>query len=279
MRCSTQDRYVLEEVIGNGGMGAVHRAQDTKTGQLVAVKIPHPCCDQCEVGVRFRLEQHILSGLNHPAIVRMLDCGNDFQLDGSDNPCPYIVTELVDGITIRELVVLEAPLAASAGCAVIADVLSGLDYAHRHQIVHGDISPGNVMISTEGRAKIMDFGGSLDFGDADQTAPATVVRTPRYMAPEQALGQPLDPQTDVYGCGCLLYTLLTGQPPFPGDDPVALAFQHTYQPVAPPSARRPTIPTQLDATVIRALAKHRRDRYPDANTFRRDLLDASRKLP
>jgi serine/threonine-protein kinase len=152
--------------------------------------------------------------------------------------------------------------------------LAGLGHAHHHGIVHGDVSPANVMLGADDHAKLLDFGGARYLGDPDMGTPDGVVRTLRYMAPEQALGGTVGTAADVYGSGCLLYALLTGRPPFHGNDPIALAYQHVHETPRPPAATRPTIPQQLEDVVLRALAKAPSARHADPETFRLDLLAA-----
>lgn len=274
-------RYRTEELIGSGGMAEVYRAWDTATRQLVAVKIPHATgWDGPMPGPRFRQEQRFLAGLAHPSIVRILDCGEDLAAAGDpETHRPYIVTEFVDGVSLRDMLKSGRPEDISVACAITARVLSALDHTHRQGIVHGDISPGNVMVCASAQVKIMDFGGAQLIPAPDATVSDSIVRTPRYMAPEQALGQPVDPRTDIYASGCLLYTLLAGQPPFPGEDPVALAFQHVHQDPAPPSAHRPQVSHRLDTIVLHALAKRPADRYQNAAGFRSDVLAAMHALP
>lgn len=251
-------------------MADTYRAHDTGTGDVVAIKIAGRNGGvRPGMAVRFQNEHDVLRRLNHPSIVRALDVG---RTEGSDQEPgrPYLVLEFLDGAPIQQLLSVRHIFSIGYSCMIVAEMLSGLTHAHQHGIVHGDLSPGNVMICTDGRMKLIDFGAAHPTGESDTTLPDPMMRTPRFMAPEQARGHAPRPQSDVYGCGCLLYTLLTGQPPFTGDDPIALAYQHVHQSPVPPSAHRAQIPQRLDHLVLQALAKNPGDR-PDIRDLRRGL--------
>lgn len=270
------DRYAIGEVVGRGGMAEVHEAQDLRLGRRVAIKILRPdLARDPAFQTRFRREAQSAAALNHPNIVAVYDTGEDLLASdaGVEVLVPYIVMEFVDGMTLRQILARGRRLLPERALEITARVLSALDYAHRHGIVHRDIKPGNVMLNRSGDVKVMDFGiaRALNETTAAMTATSAVMGTAQYLSPEQARGEVVDARSDIYSAGVLLYELLTGQPPFTGDSAVAIAYQHVSEIPAAPSQVDPAITPEIDAVVLTALAKRPEDRYQSANEFRLDV--------
>jgi serine/threonine-protein kinase len=267
-------RYEVGEVLGYGGMAEVHRGHDVRLGREVAVKILRSdLARDPTFQNRFRREAQAAAGLNHPAIVAVYDTGED---ESADGVTPYIVMEFVEGQTLREILKTEGQLAPSRAMEITAEVCSALDFSHRSGIVHRDIKPGNVMITDTGAVKVMDFGIARALADnaATVTATSSVIGTAQYLSPEQARGESVDARSDVYSTGCLLYELLTGHPPFTGDSPVAVAYQHVRENPQVPSSVQAAVPPALDSIVMKALAKNPLNRYQTAAEMRADLQRA-----
>jgi serine/threonine-protein kinase len=221
---------------------------------------------------RFRREAQAAAALNHPAIVSVYDTGEELAPDGS-HPQPYIVMEYVAGRTLRDILREGRKILPERALEITSGILSALDYSHRAGIVHRDIKPANVMLTPAGDVKVMDFGIARAVTDASSTMTQTaaVVGTAQYLSPEQARGETVDSRSDVYSTGCLLYELLTGRPPFVGDSPVSVAYQHVREQAQPPSAFEPTLPPEVDAIVMKALAKRTEERYQGAAAMRSDI--------
>ena len=273
------DRYELGEVLGRGGMAEVRGGRDLRLGRIVAIKmlrVDHAADNTFQA--RFRREAQSAASLNHRNIVAVYDTGEDY-IDG--HRIPYIVMEYVEGRTLRELLRERARFTPERTIEVVAATLDALEYSHRSGIVHRDIKPGNVMITTGGEVKVMDFGiaRSLAETGAALTQTAAVVGTAQYISPEQARGESADARSDLYATGCVMYELLTGRPPFVGESLVSVAVSHVREMVTPPSALDPSIPRDLDAIVLKALAKDRLDRYQSAYEMRGDLERAAAGLP
>jgi beta-lactam-binding protein with PASTA domain/predicted Ser/Thr protein kinase len=265
------ERYELGPLIGYGGMAEVHRGRDVRLGRDVAIKVLRSdLARDPSFQVRFAREAQSSAGLNHPSIVAVYDTGEDHTPAG---PVPYIVMEFVEGKTLREILNAEQRLRPARAMEITAEVCAALDYSHRNGIVHRDIKPGNVMITRAGAVKVMDFGIARALADngATVTQTAAVIGTAQYLSPEQARGETVDARSDVYSAGCLLYELIAGSPPFTGDSPVAVAYQHVRENAAPPSSLDPTIPRALDAVVMKSLAKNPLNRYQTAGEMRADL--------
>ena len=209
--------------------------------------------------------------LNHPAIVAVYDTG---EANTEFGPLPYIVMEYVEGRTLRDIVKTEGPMSQKRAMEVMADVCAALDFSHRHGIVHRDVKPANVMITKNGAVKVMDFGiaRAMHDGQSAMTQTAAVIGTAQYLSPEQARGESVDARSDVYAAGCVLYELITGEPPFTGDSPVAVAYQHVREDPNPPSSVNPAVAPELDAVVLKALAKGPANRYQSAAEMRSDLV-------
>lgn len=268
-------RYELGELLGRGGMAEVRKGTDTRLGRVVAVKrLRTDLAGDATFQQRFRREAQSSASLNHPAIVAVYDTGEEPAPAGShEPPQPYIVMEYVAGRTLRDILREGRKILPERALEITSGVLSALDYSHRAGIIHRDIKPANVMLTPSGDVKVMDFGIARAISDASSTMTQTaaVVGTAQYLSPEQARGESVDSRSDVYSTGCLLYELLTGRPPFVGDSPVAVAYQHVREPAQPPSAYDPDVPPELDAIVMKALTKRVEDRYQSAAAMRADI--------
>ena len=260
------NRYELEELVGTGGMSSVYRALDTLLERNVALKILHPHYgDDAEYVERFRREARSVAQLSHPNIVTVIDRGQ------SDDQ-QYIVFEYIDGESLKQLVDRSGPLPARRVVELGLQMAEALAFAHQHGLVHRDVKPQNVLINADGEAKVTDFGiaRSLDV-EHGVTQTGTVLGTSNYLSPEQARGQAVTPATDVYSLGVVLYELLTGEVPFPGENFVAVAMKHINEP--PPSLleKRPDVPLRLVYAIERALAKDPNDRFPSMDAFAAEL--------
>ncbi|MFD7694422.1 Stk1 family PASTA domain-containing Ser/Thr kinase [Streptomyces sp. NPDC059805] len=264
-------RYELGQVLGRGGMAEVYLAHDTRLGRTVAVKtLRADLARDPSFQARFRREAQSAASLNHPAIVAVYDTGEDY----IDNvSIPYIVMEYVDGSTLRELLHSGRKLLPERAMEMTIGILQGLEYAHRNGIVHRDIKPANVMLTRNGQVKVMDFGIARAMGDSGMTMTQTaaVIGTAQYLSPEQAKGEQVDARSDLYSTGCLLYELLTVRPPFVGDSPVAVAYQHVREEAQAPSVFDPEITPEMDAIVLKALTKDPNYRYQSADEMRADI--------
>ncbi|MCH0538745.1 Stk1 family PASTA domain-containing Ser/Thr kinase [Streptomyces sp. MUM 203J] len=264
-------RYELGSVLGRGGMAEVYLAHDTRLGRTVAVKtLRVDLARDPSFQARFRREAQSAASLNHPAIVAVYDTGEDY-VDGVS--IPYIVMEYVDGSTLRELLHSGRKLLPERTLEMTVGILQALEYSHRAGIVHRDIKPANVMLTRTGQVKVMDFGIARAMGDAGMTMTQTaaVIGTAQYLSPEQAKGETVDARSDLYSTGCLLYELLTVRPPFIGDSPVAVAYQHVREEPQPPSSFDPEITPEMDAIVLKALVKDPDYRYQSADEMRADI--------
>ncbi len=267
-------RYELGELLGRGGMAEVRKGIDTRLGRVVAVKrLRTDLASDATFQARFRREAQSSASLNHPSIVSVYDTGEELATDGSGIAQPYIVMEYVAGRTLRDILREGRKILPERALEISSGVLSALDYSHRAGIIHRDIKPGNVMLTPSGDVKVMDFGIARAISDASSamTQTAAVVGTAQYLSPEQARGEGVDSRSDVYSTGCLLYELLTGRPPFVGDSPVAVAYQHVREPAVPPSDHDTSLTPEIDAIVMKALAKRVEDRYQSAAAMRADI--------
>jgi eukaryotic-like serine/threonine-protein kinase len=272
-------RYELDGIVGRGGMAEVFRARDIRLDRIVAVKtLRDDLARDQTFQARFRREAQSAASLNHPSIVAVYDTGEDML---GPTPVPYIVMEYVDGRTLRDLLREDRRLLPERAMEITDGVLRALDYSHRNGIVHRDIKPGNVMLTRASDVKVMDFGIARAVSDsqATMTQTAQVIGTAQYLSPEQARGERVDARSDLYSTGCLLYELLTGRPPFTGDSPVAIAYQHVRENPIPPSRVDPEIPGWADAIVLKAMAKDPADRYQSAGEMRQDIQRALSGMP
>jgi eukaryotic-like serine/threonine-protein kinase len=266
------DRYEIGEILGFGGMSEVHMARDIRLHRDVAVKVLRAdLARDPSFYLRFRREAQNAAALNHPAIVAVYDTG---EAETPTGPLPYIVMEYVDGVTLRDIVHSDGPIPPRQAIEIIADACQALNFSHQHGIIHRDVKPANIMISKAGAVKVMDFGIARALADAGNSVTQTsaVIGTAQYLSPEQARGETVDSRSDVYSLGCVLYEILTGEPPFVGDSPVAVAYQHVREDPVPPSERYEGISPELDAVVLKALAKNPDNRYQTAAEMRTDLI-------
>ncbi|MBW8481808.1 Stk1 family PASTA domain-containing Ser/Thr kinase [Actinomadura parmotrematis] len=264
-------RYELDAVIGRGGMAEVYRARDRRLDRVVAIKTLRSDLSRDPIfQARFRREAQSAASLNHPSVIAVYDTGEDMI---GENSIPYIVMEYVDGSTLRDLLRENRALLPEKALEITDGILRALDYSHRGGIVHRDIKPANVMLTRNHEVKVMDFGIARAMHDAASTMTQTaqVIGTAQYLSPEQARGERVDARSDIYSTGCVLYELLTGRPPFTGDSPVAIAYQHVREEPVPPSQVDPEIPQWADAMVLKAMAKDADHRYQTANEFRQDI--------
>jgi eukaryotic-like serine/threonine-protein kinase len=269
-------RYQVGELLGYGGMAEVHRGRDLRLGRDVAIKMLRPDLARDEnFQLRFRREAQNSASLNHPAIVAVYDTGEEQGPNGET--LPYIVMEFVNGRTLKEVLAAEGRLMPRRALEITADICAALEFSHRHGIIHRDVKPGNVMLTQTGQVKVMDFGiaRAMASGASTMTQTSAVIGTAQYLSPEQARGEAVDARSDVYATGCVLYELLTGHPPFVGDNPVSVAYQHVREDPVPPSHSNRDVSPAVDAVVLKALAKNRMNRYQSAGEMRGDLLRAA----
>ncbi|WP_455430589.1 Stk1 family PASTA domain-containing Ser/Thr kinase [Paractinoplanes durhamensis] len=268
-------RYQVGELLGYGGMAEVHRGRDLRLGRDVAIKsLRSDLARDPTFQERFRREAQNSAALNHPAIVAVYDTGEE--LSSTGEKLPFIVMEFVNGRTLKEVLAQEQRLQTRRALEIIADICAALEFSHRHGIIHRDIKPGNVMITQNGQVKVMDFGiaRALASGATTMTQTSAVIGTAQYLSPEQARGESVDARSDVYAAGCVLFELLVGHPPFVGDSPVSVAYQHVREDPRAPSDVVPEVPRDVDAIVLKALAKNPMNRYQSAQEMRADALRA-----
>jgi serine/threonine-protein kinase len=269
------DRYELDGVVGRGGMAEVYRARDLRLDRIVAIKTLRTDLARDQTfQARFRREAQSAASLNNPTIVAVYDTGEDLS---SGMPVPFIVMEYVDGRTVRDLLIEGHRLLPERTLEIVSGVLKALEYSHQAGIVHRDIKPGNVMVTRNGDIKVMDFGIARAMSDtqATMTQTAQVIGTAQYLSPEQARGERVDARSDLYSTGCLMYELLTGRPPFTGDSPVAIAYQHVRENPVPLSRLDPSLPPWADSIVLKAMAKSPNDRYQSAAEMLADIQRAA----
>jgi serine/threonine-protein kinase len=262
-------RYVIKRKLGSGGMADVYLAEDQELGRRVALKLlndRHAADDQFVE--RFRREAQSAAGLNHPNIVSIFDRG---RAEGTY----YIAMEYLDGRTLKELLVRNGPTPIPIAIDYARQILGALSFAHRNGIIHRDIKPHNIVVGGDGRLKVTDFGIARS-GASQMTEAGSIVGTAQYLSPEQARGAPVDPRSDLYSLGIVLYEMLTGNVPFTGDTPVEIAMKHLSQIPEPPSKLRPEVPHDLDAVVMRALAKEPDQRYGSTEEMDADLARVAR---
>ncbi|MFD9574489.1 protein kinase [Streptomyces sp. NPDC059982] len=263
-------RYRLTHRLGRGGMAEVFAAEDVRLGRTVAVKLLRADLAEDPVSkARFTREAQSVAGLNHHAVVAVYDSGEDRV---GPNVVPYIVMELVEGRTIRDLLISAEAPGPDQALIIVSGVLEALAYSHQHGIVHRDIKPANVIITHSGAVKVMDFGiaRALHGVQSTMTQTGMVMGTPQYLSPEQALGKAVDHRSDLYATGCLLYELLALRPPFTGETPLSVVYQHVQDAPVPPSQlpEGHSIPQELDGLVMRSLAKDPDDRFQSAEEMR-----------
>ncbi|HCT79640.1 MAG TPA: Stk1 family PASTA domain-containing Ser/Thr kinase [Micromonosporaceae bacterium] len=273
-------RYQVGELLGYGGMAEVHRGRDLRLGRDVAIKMLRTDLARDNTfQMRFRREAQNAAALNHPAIVSVYDTGEERAPTGE--VLPYIVMEFVAGHTLKEVLAAEGRIQPRRALEMVADICAALEFSHRHGIIHRDIKPGNVMLTPNGQVKVMDFGiaRALASGATTMTQTSAVIGTAQYLSPEQARGEAVDARSDIYAAGCVLFELLCGHPPFVGDSPVAVAYQHVREDPPPPSNSCREVTPDIDAVVLKALAKNPINRYQSGNEMRADLLRAAAGRP
>lgn len=269
------DRYELGGLLGRGGMADVRVGRDLRLGRTVAVKQLRTDLSADETfQARFRREAQSSAALNHPSIVAVYDTGDAVNTHGAH--VPYIVMEYVEGQTLRDILRGAEDgrkILPERALSIAADVLSALDYSHRSGIIHRDIKPANVMVTPAGVVKVMDFGIARAIADTSSamTQTAAVIGTAQYLSPEQARGETVDARSDIYSAGCLLFELLTGRPPFVGESPVSVAYQHVREVPKAPSQLNPDVSESVDHIVAKSLAKRVEDRYQSAADMRQDI--------
>jgi serine/threonine protein kinase/beta-lactam-binding protein with PASTA domain len=268
-------RYQVGELLGYGGMAEVHKGRDLRLGRDVAIKMLRTdLARDATFQERFRREAQNSAALNHPAIVAVYDTGEEISSTGEK--LPFIVMEFVNGRTLKEVLAAEQRLQPRRALEIMADICAAMEFSHRHGIIHRDIKPGNVMITQNGQVKVMDFGiaRALASGATTMTQTSAVIGTAQYLSPEQARGESVDARSDVYAAGCVLFELVVGHPPFVGDSPVSVAYQHVREDPKAPSDINREVPPEVDAIVLKALAKNPLNRYQSAQEMRADALRA-----
>ncbi|MEU9505643.1 Stk1 family PASTA domain-containing Ser/Thr kinase [Micromonospora sp. NPDC048170] len=273
-------RYQVGELLGYGGMAEVHRGRDLRLGRDVAIKMLRTdLARDATFQMRFRREAQNAASLNHPAIVAVYDTGEETAPTGET--LPFIVMEFVNGRTLKEVLGVEGRLQPRRALEICADMCAALEFSHRHGIIHRDIKPGNVMLTQTGQVKVMDFGiaRALASGATTMTQTSAVIGTAQYLSPEQARGEAVDARSDVYAAGCVLFELVCGHPPFVGDSPVSVAYQHVRETPPTPSDINPDVNPAVDAIVLKALSKNPLNRYQSAGEMRADLLRAAAGRP
>src|SRR5580765_2846927 len=262
-------RYLVLRKLGSGGMADVYLDEDEELGRKVALKMLNERHARDEQFVeRFKREARNAAGLSHPHIVRVYDRGD---VEGTY----YIAMEYLDGPTLKELLVRKGPTPPLTAIKFAREILSALAEAHKHEIVHRDIKPHNVIVSPDWNVKVADFGIARS-GASQMTEAGSIVGTAQYLSPEQARGKPVDQRSDLYSLGVVLYEMLTGKVPFTGDAAVEIAMKHLSVVPEPPSKLRPEVSQDLDAVVMRALAKDPEDRYSSAEAMDADLARVAR---
>jgi eukaryotic-like serine/threonine-protein kinase len=267
-------RYRVENELGRGGMAKVYRGQDTVLGRTVAIKIlaPQYAEDQGFVQ-RFRREAQAAARISNQTIVSVFDTG-------SDDGVHFIVMEYVEGRTLADYLTGGGRIMPARAIDIAIDVARALEAAHAQGVIHRDIKPGNIMLDGQGDVKVTDFGIARVTATAETVAQtAAVLGTASYLSPEQAQGQPVDIRSDIYSLGCVLFEMVTGRPPFPGDSPVAVASKHVLEQPTPPSQINQDVSPDLDAVILRALAKNPANRYQSATEMREDLERVKRGQP
>lgn len=257
-------RYTIQEKIGSGGMAEVYRAHDTTLNRTVAVKVLYPhYANEADFVARFRREAQAAANLNHPNIVNIYDWG-------SEDSTYYIVMEYLVGQNLKEIIMERAPLSEALIIDIGRQVAAALGYAHRHNLVHRDIKPHNIVITEDGEVKVTDFGIARST-TSTMTQTGSIMGTAHYLSPEQAQGNEVGSVSDLYSLGIVLFEMATGKVPFEGDSPVAIAMKHVHETPVSPQRLNPDLPPNLTAVILKAIAKNPSDRYQSAEEMREDL--------
>lgn len=258
-------RYELIEKIGEGGMAVVYKAKDRLLNRFVAIKILRPeYTKDAQFVDSFRRESQAAAGLQHPNIISVYDVGHEGNIH-------FIVMELVDGKPLSQIIKEQAPMDYRRAIEITKEVASALSLAHKHNIIHRDIKPHNIMITTEGTAKLGDFGIAKAVSDSTLTETSKIIGSVHYFSPEQARGAYVDERSDIYSLGIVLYEMLTGTVPFDGENPVQVALMHINDEITPPSRLVPGIPPQLEKLVMKATDKFQSNRYRNADEMLAEL--------
>ena len=271
-------RYRIGSLVGRGGMAEVYEGYDTRLGRTVAIKLlKSDLANDPSFEEKFRGEAQASARMAHPSIVRIYDAGEEEATDSNGNlvKTPFIIMELVKGKLLREII-HSGSVEIDKAIKYVTGILSALEVSHRSGVIHRDIKPANVMISENEAVKVMDFGIARAVSDnsATQAATAGIVGTAQYFSPEQARGESVDARTDLYSTGVILYELLAGRPPFKGESAVSVAYQHVSEQAPNPSDFNSQVTPELNAVVMRAMAKDRDERFQSAEEFREHLLAA-----
>ena len=254
-------RYKLIEMLGSGGMADVYKASDRKLNRYVAVKIlRHEYSSDDSFITRFQQEAMAAASIQNPYVVNVYDVGEE-------NGINYIVMELAEGITLKEYIQKKGKLEIIESINIAMQIVNGIREAHAHGIIHRDIKPQNVMVSSGGRIKVMDFG--IAKAVTAQTITANTVGSVHYISPEQARGSACDERCDIYSIGITMYEMITGRVPFDGDSTVAIALAHIKEPITPPSVYEPMIPVSLEKIILKCTQKKPELRYASAD----ELID------
>ena len=274
MQISKLGRYEIIAELGKGAMGVVYKAADPLLNRVVAIKTINMSIDQGEMAeyeARFYQEARAAGGLNHPNIVTIYDIGKSGNI-------AYMAMEVLEGRELRALMTPGNPQPVAQAVDIATQVAEGLAYAHHHEVVHRDIKPANIMIVRGGLVKITDFGIARMRSAEVQTQAGVLLGSPRYMSPEQVLGKRAEPRSDIFSLGVILYEMLTGKPPFTGEDINSMMFQILNLTPTPPGSVNSQVPEMLDLIVARVLAKSPDERYQDAHAFASDLRDCRKRL-
>lgn len=261
------DRYRIERLVGNGGMANVYQAYDEILNRTVAIKILRTEFSHDEQFIRrFEREAHAATSLNHPNIVAVYDVGEEEAIY-------YIVMEYIDGMTLKTYCEGRA-LPVTKAIDIISQICDAIDHAHAHRIIHRDIKPQNMLIREDGTVKVTDFGIAVAMSNATLTHTMSVLGSVHYFSPEQAKGKFADEKSDIYSLGAVLYELVTGQVPFEGDSPVAVALKHLQDTARRPTALNPAVPQALENCIMQALSKAPHDRQQTVAAFKEDMVTA-----
>ncbi len=267
-------RYEITKLLDTGGTSEVHLGRDGELDRTVAIKlIPAEPHDNPAHAERLRREARAAAAIDHPNVVAVHDIGVS-ETGSPPTESVFVVMEYLDGESLRNRIGRDGPLAEETAVGIAGQVCLALNAAHETGVIHRDVSPGNIMLRRDDTVKVLDFGLARMAGSAFRTTTGEVRGTPAYIAPEQVQGEPLDARTDLYSLACCLYLMVTGDPPFPGTEAVAMAYQHVRSAPVPPRDINPDVSPELQAVILRSLAKNPDERHRSATQMRSDLLSA-----